>query len=64
MLTTFDSDQQVAQAMRAGASGFLLKDTDPFGLLQAVRTLAAGGVVLSPRAARTPAQRARGDDAG
>lgn len=53
MLTTFDSDQQVAQAMRAGASGFLLKDTDPFGLLQAVRTLAAGGVVLSPRAART-----------
>ncbi|WP_370441315.1 response regulator [Kineococcus halophytocola] len=53
MLTTFDTDQQVAQALRAGACGFLLKDTDPAGLLQAVRTLAAGGVVLSPRAART-----------
>jgi DNA-binding NarL/FixJ family response regulator len=53
MLTTFDGDQQVARAMRAGAAGFLLKDTDPLGLLQAVRTLASGGVVLSPRAART-----------
>ncbi len=52
MLTTFDGDQHVAQAMRAGAAGFLLKDTDPRQLVQAVRTLAAGGVVLSPRAAR------------
>ncbi|MEZ0492565.1 response regulator [Kineococcus sp. TBRC 1896] len=53
MLTTFEGDQQVARALRAGASGFLLKDTDPLGLVQAVRSLAAGGVVLSPRAART-----------
>ncbi|MFC1421471.1 response regulator [Streptacidiphilus cavernicola] len=48
MLTTFDTDEYIGTALRAGASGFLLKDTDPEQLTQAVRTLAAGGRVLSP----------------
>ncbi|WP_460580657.1 response regulator [Humibacter ginsengisoli] len=47
MLTTFDADEYVAAALREGASGFLLKDTDPELLPQLVRTLAAGGIVLS-----------------
>jgi DNA-binding NarL/FixJ family response regulator len=53
MLTTFDADEYVMAALRAGASGFLLKDTEPEQLAQYVRALAAGGVVLSPRASRT-----------
>ncbi|MFF2083230.1 response regulator [Nocardia sp. NPDC058176] len=51
MLTTFDTDEYVIAALRAGAAGFLLKDTDPEQMAQLIRTLAAGGVVLSPRAA-------------
>ncbi|MUL75300.1 response regulator transcription factor [Mycolicibacterium sp. CBMA 226] len=47
MLTTFDADEYIAQALRSGASGFLLKDTDPEQLPHMVRTLAAGGLVLS-----------------
>ncbi|MGW4234672.1 response regulator [Streptomyces sp. NPDC004980] len=50
MLTTFDSDEYVMTALRSGAAGFILKDTDPEQLGQLVRTLAAGGVVLSPKA--------------
>lgn len=50
MLTTFDSDEYVAMALRSGAAGFLLKDTDPELLVHAVRALAAGAVVLSPGA--------------
>ncbi|MEV7645682.1 response regulator transcription factor [Streptomyces rubiginosohelvolus] len=50
MLTTFDADEYVLTALRSGASGFLLKDTEPDELIQLVRTLAAGGIVLSPRA--------------
>lgn len=53
MLTTFDADEYVMTALGSGASGFLLKDTEPEQLAQYVRTLAAGGVVLSPRASRT-----------
>ncbi|ONI70246.1 DNA-binding response regulator [Actinosynnema sp. ALI-1.44] len=49
MLTTFDADEYIAAALRSGASGFLLKDTDPEQLAQVVRTLASGGVVLSPK---------------
>ncbi|MFE9611869.1 response regulator [Streptomyces sp. NPDC006012] len=49
MLTTFDTDDYVLTALRSGAAGFLLKDTDPAQLAQLVRTLAAGGVVMSPR---------------
>jgi DNA-binding NarL/FixJ family response regulator len=53
MLTTFDADEFIAQALRSGAAGFLLKDTEPEQLAPLVRTLAAGGVVLSPKASRT-----------
>jgi DNA-binding NarL/FixJ family response regulator len=53
MLTTFDSDEYIATALRSGAAGFILKDTAPEQLAQVVRTLAAGGVVLSPKVTRT-----------
>jgi DNA-binding NarL/FixJ family response regulator len=49
MLTTFDADEYIAAALRRGASGFILKDTSPDQLAQLVRTLAAGGTVLSPK---------------
>ncbi|WP_256914455.1 response regulator [Streptomyces hilarionis] len=52
MLTTFDTDEYVLTALRSGATGFLLKDTEPEQLAQLVRTLAAGGVVMSPKASR------------
>ncbi len=47
MLTTFDTDEYVTTALRSGAAGFLLKDTDPEQLPYLVRTLAGGGTVLS-----------------
>lgn len=53
MLTTFDTDEYVAAALRSGANGFVLKDTDPEQLAHLVRTLAAGGVVLSSKVTRT-----------
>ncbi|WP_216093121.1 response regulator transcription factor [Curtobacterium sp. UCD-KPL2560] len=54
MLTTFDTDTQVvARAMDSGASGFLLKDTDPESLAEYVRALARGGIVLAPGVDRT-----------
>ncbi|WP_229070036.1 response regulator transcription factor [Actinoplanes sp. DH11] len=53
MLTTFDADEYVLAALHRGAAGFLLKDTEPEHLAQLVRTLAAGGVVMSPKASRT-----------
>ncbi|MFE7271908.1 response regulator [Streptomyces sp. NPDC057623] len=52
MLTTFDADDYILTALRTGAAGFLLKDTEPDQLAHLVRTLAAGGVVLSPKASR------------
>ncbi|MFF9730669.1 response regulator [Streptomyces albidoflavus] len=52
MLTTFDTDEYILTALRSGAAGFLLKDTEPEQLAQLVRTLAAGGVVMSPEASR------------
>ncbi|MFF5359871.1 response regulator [Streptomyces scabiei] len=52
MLTTFDADEYILTALRSGAAGFLLKDTEPDQLAQVVRTLAAGGVVMSPKASR------------
>ncbi|WP_438948975.1 response regulator [Streptomyces harbinensis] len=52
MLTTFDTDEYVLTALRSGAAGFLLKDTEPEQLVQLVHTLAAGGVVMSPKASR------------
>ncbi|WP_280443484.1 response regulator transcription factor [Nocardia brasiliensis] len=48
MLTTFDSDELVLGALRAGALGFVLKDTPPARIADAVRTVAAGNPVLSP----------------
>jgi DNA-binding NarL/FixJ family response regulator len=48
VLTTFDADEYVYHALRAGASGFLLKDTAPVDLIAAVRTVAAGEALLSP----------------
>jgi DNA-binding NarL/FixJ family response regulator len=52
ILTTFDLDEYVYDALRAGASGFLLKDTLPDELLAAVRVVAAGEALLSPRITR------------
>jgi DNA-binding NarL/FixJ family response regulator len=48
ILTTFDLDEYVFEGLRAGASGFLLKDTDAAELLQAVRVTAAGAALLAP----------------
>jgi len=53
ILTTFEIDEYVFEALRAGASGFLLKDCEPMELLQAVRIVAAGEALLSPRITRT-----------
>jgi len=52
MLTTFDIDDYVFDALRAGASGFLLKDASADELVQAVRTVAAGDSLLAPRVTR------------
>ncbi|MFJ8622447.1 response regulator [Kitasatospora sp. NPDC093550] len=52
ILTTFEIDEYVAQALRAGAGGFLGKGADPKELLAAVRTVAAGDALLSPAATR------------
>ena len=52
VLTTFDPDEYIYQALRAGASGFLLKDTPPEELVAAIRAVAAGGALLSPSITR------------
>jgi DNA-binding NarL/FixJ family response regulator len=52
VLTTFDADEFVLRALRAGASGFLLKDTPPMEILQAVRRVALGEATLSPTVTR------------
>jgi DNA-binding NarL/FixJ family response regulator len=52
ILTTFDLDEYVYEALRAGASGFLLKDTDPDALLDAIRVVAAGEALLAPSVTR------------
>ena len=52
ILTTFDLDEYVYDAIRAGASGFLLKDTPPDDLIAAVRVLAAGDALLAPSVTR------------
>ncbi|MFC8344824.1 response regulator [Streptomyces sp. NPDC057280] len=48
VLTTYDTDENIVEALRAGASGFLVKDTRPAELLEAIRTVAAGESLLSP----------------
>ena len=52
VLTTFDTDEEVLGALRAGAAGYLLKDTPPEDLVHAVRTVATGEGVLSPSVTR------------
>jgi DNA-binding NarL/FixJ family response regulator len=53
LLTTVETDEYVAKALRAGASGFLGKDVSADGLLDGIRTVAAGDALLSPTATRT-----------
>jgi DNA-binding NarL/FixJ family response regulator len=52
VLTTFDIDEYVFEALRSGASGFLLKDTEPIELLHALRVVAAGEALLAPTITR------------
>lgn len=52
VLTTFDADDQVMQALRAGAGGFLLKDTPPAEIVRAIERVAAGEAMLSPGVTR------------
>jgi DNA-binding NarL/FixJ family response regulator len=53
VLTTFQADEHVLSALRAGADGFLLKDTEPAEIVHAVRLVAAGEAMLSPSVTRT-----------
>jgi DNA-binding NarL/FixJ family response regulator len=52
ILTTFDADENVIDALRAGASGFLLKDVTPADFLVAIKTIAAGDALLAPTVTR------------
>jgi DNA-binding NarL/FixJ family response regulator len=52
VLTTFEADDSVLRALRAGASGFLLKDTPPGDVIRAIRAVAAGEPMLSPSVTR------------
>jgi DNA-binding NarL/FixJ family response regulator len=52
ILTTFDTDENAFDALEAGAAGFLVKDTPPAQLLEAIRAAAAGGAVISPATTR------------
>jgi DNA-binding NarL/FixJ family response regulator len=61
VLTTFDADDHVVAALAAGADGFLLKDTPPPLILEAIRTVSAGDPMLSPSVTRTLIQRLRAD---
>ncbi|MFJ9629899.1 response regulator [Streptomyces sp. NPDC101175] len=64
VLTTFHADEQVLRALRAGAAGFVLKDTPPAEILDAVRRVAAGDPVLSPAVTRQLMEHAAGTSAG
>ena len=63
VLTTFHLDEYVFGALRAGASGFLLKDTPPVDIIRAVRLVAAGEAMLSPSVTRTLIERFGADPA-
>ena len=69
MLTTFDADELVLRALRAGAAGFLLKDTPPAEIVRAIEPVAAGESTLSPAVTRqlielVAGERRRRDRAG
>jgi DNA-binding NarL/FixJ family response regulator len=61
VLTTFSADEHVLRALRAGASGFLLKDTPPTEIVRAVRCVAAGEAMLSPAVTRRLLTHVAGD---
>jgi DNA-binding NarL/FixJ family response regulator len=60
IVTTFELDEYVAQAIRAGASGFLVKDTEPVELIRAVRVVAGGEALLSPGVTKRLLERVAG----
>ncbi|MER5441574.1 response regulator transcription factor [Streptomyces sp. NPDC002790] len=62
VLTTFHADEQVLRALRAGAAGFVLKDTAPGEIVDSVRRVAAGAPVLSPTVTRQLISKVSGDD--
>lgn len=64
VLTTFDSDDNILRALRAGASGFLLKDTAPERIVEAVHRVAAGDPMLSPQITRRLMDRAVNEASG
>ena len=59
ILTTFDADEYVVEALRAGASGFLLKDVPPADFVAAIRLIAAGDALLAPSVTRRLLDRLR-----
>jgi DNA-binding NarL/FixJ family response regulator len=61
VLTTFDADEHVLRALRAGAAGFLLKDTPPPEIIRAIRLVAAGEAMLSPTVTRRLIEHVAGD---
>jgi DNA-binding NarL/FixJ family response regulator len=64
MLTTFELDEYVFEALRSGASGFLLKDADPEELLRAIRVVADGGALLAPSVTRRVVEEFAGRSTG
>jgi DNA-binding NarL/FixJ family response regulator len=64
VLTTFDADDQVLRALRAGAAGFLLKDTPPPEIMRAIRLVAGGEAMLSPAVTRRLIQHVADDGLG
>jgi DNA-binding NarL/FixJ family response regulator len=64
VLTTFHTDENVLRALRAGASGFLLKDTPPQEIVEAVHRVAAGDPILSPQVTRRLMERTASQAAG
>jgi DNA-binding NarL/FixJ family response regulator len=61
IVTTFELDEYVGRAIRAGASGFLVKDTEPVELIRAVRVVAGGDALLSPGVTRRLLERISGE---
>jgi DNA-binding NarL/FixJ family response regulator len=61
ILTTFELDDYVSRAIRAGASGFLVKDTEPVELIRAIRVVASGDALLSPSVTRRLLERVAAD---